>query len=145
MNRFSDHFFFPSISCLQSFFFRLGDWYDAFAQCKGIQGTVGFLIPRLGFRIPCTVHVFCWWNLFSGFQSLLGFWITQEKCRIGFWILQAKIRKAGIRIPLHRAIHFTATAFNLIASEQQRHFRSSLLSLRKIASANPSGETISLT
>ena len=32
-----------------------------------------------------------------------------------------------------------------LACEQQTHFRSSLLSLRKIASANPSGKTISLT
>ena len=33
----------------------------------------------------------------------------------------------------------------LLACEPQTHFRSSLLSLRKIASANPSGKTISVT
>ena len=32
-----------------------------------------------------------------------------------------------------------------LACEQQTHFRSSLLSLRKIVSANPSGKTISVT
>ena len=32
-----------------------------------------------------------------------------------------------------------------VACEQQTHFRSSLLSLRKIASANPSDKTISVT
>ena len=31
---------------------------DAFTPFEGVQGTVGFWIPRLGFRIPCTVHVF---------------------------------------------------------------------------------------
>ena len=31
------------------------------------------------------------------------------------------------------------------ACEQQTHFRSSLFSLRKVASANPSGKTISMT
>ena len=66
-------------------------------KCNGIQGTVGFWISRLWFRIPCTfhVHVSCCWKLFSGFQSLVEFWIPQEKCRIGFWILQEKIRKGG--------------------------------------------------
>ena len=78
--------------------------------------------------IPCT------WKLFAGFQSLVGFWILREKCRIGFWILQQKIRKGG-------GTHFTATAFK-IACEQQTHFRSSLLSLREIESANPRGKTI---
>ena len=33
----------------------------------------------------------------------------------------------------------------MLACEQQTHFRSSLLSLQKIASANPSGKTISVT
>ena len=113
MNRFSDQFFFfCSISSVQRFFFSFGDWYDAFAPCKGPQGTVGFWIPHLGFRIPCTVHVFCWWKMFSGFQSLVGFWIPQEKCRIGFWILQAKSgRQESGFLYIARAIHFTGTAF----------------------------------
>ena len=36
-------------------------------------------------------------------------------------------------------------ALLILACEQQTHFRSSLLSLRKITSANPSGKTISVT
>ena len=42
----------------------------------------GFHALNSGF--PCTVHVFCWWNLLSGFQSLVVFCrIPQEKfCRI---------------------------------------------------------------
>ena len=36
----------------------LCSFLNAFALCNGIQGTVGCWIPRLGFRIPCTVHVF---------------------------------------------------------------------------------------
>ena len=39
-----------------------------FAPCKGIQGSLGFWIPRRGFRIPG-----------AGFQSLsveVGFWIS---------------------------------------------------------------------
>ena len=71
--------FVSSISFLQIFFFCMRDRHDAFAPCEGIQCTVGFWIPRLGFRIPNTVHVFSWWNLFSVFQSLVGFWIPQEK------------------------------------------------------------------
>ena len=43
-------------------------WFvQNFAQCKGIQDSLGFWIPRRGFRIPVT-----------GFQSFsveLGFWI----------------------------------------------------------------------
>ena len=85
--------------------------------------------------IPDSMYIPCTWKLFAGFQSLVGFWIPREKCRIGFWILQQKIRKGG------GGTHFTATAFK-IACEQQTHFRSSLLSLRKIESANPRGKTI---
>ena len=88
------------------------------APCKGIQGTLGFWIPRRGFRIP-----------FTGFQIFLGgTWIPDSNCYWdsgflhlysgfqgpGFRIPQAKISKipdtkcknfpdSGIRIPLHGA------------------------------------------
>ena len=45
----------------------LNGFNSGFAPCKGIQDSLGFWIPRHGFRIPGT-----------GFQSLsveLGFWI----------------------------------------------------------------------
>ena len=105
--------FVSSISSLQSFFFCTEDRHDAFTTCEEIQGTVGFRIPRLGFRIPYTVHVFCCWNLFSGLQSLVGVCrIPQEKfSRIPN--SKGKIRKVEILIPLHAwgAIHFTVTEF----------------------------------
>ena len=82
----------------------MGDRHDAFAPSEGIQGTVGFWISRLGFRIPCTVHLFCWWNLFSGLQSLV-------RQKSGFLYIGGG---GG-------AIHFTATAFkrNLILGDDQ--------------------------
>lgn len=45
-------FFFSSIS------FLCGGPAGCLCPRKGVQGTVGFRISRLGFRIPCTVHVF---------------------------------------------------------------------------------------
>ena len=91
---------------------------EFFAPCKGIQDTLGFWIPRRGFRIP-----------FTGFQIFLGgTWIPDSNCYWdsgflhlysgfqgpGFRIPQAKISKipnskcknfpdSGIRIPLHGA------------------------------------------
>ena len=89
------------------------------APCKGIQDTLGFWIPRRGFRIPIT-----------GFQIFFsGTWIPDSNCQWdsgflllysgfqgpGFRIPQTKISKipdskcknfpdSGIRIPLHGAI-----------------------------------------
>ena len=41
------------------------------APYKGIQYSLGFWIPRRGFWIPSTgFHVFCQWNLDSGFLEL---------------------------------------------------------------------------
>ena len=41
---------------------------------KEIQDSLGFWIPRCGFRIPEVLDSsFCQWNLNSGFQSLVGF------------------------------------------------------------------------
>ena len=43
---------------------------EFFAPCKGIQDTLGFWIPRRGFRIP-----------FTGFQIFLGgTWIPDSNC-----------------------------------------------------------------
>ena len=40
----------------------------------GIQDSLGFWIPRHGFRIPGTgFQIPCKWNLDSGFQTLAGF------------------------------------------------------------------------
>ena len=59
MSRLSDQFvcfFFFHFLFAKFFFFCMG--CDAFTPFEGVQGTVGFWIPRLGFRIPCTIHVF---------------------------------------------------------------------------------------
>ena len=37
-----------------------------FALCKGIQDSLGFWIPRCGFRISGNSGFFCHWNLVSG-------------------------------------------------------------------------------
>ena len=43
------------------------------ASCKGIQDSLGFWIPRRGFRIPGTgFRILCQRNLDPGFQSLGG-------------------------------------------------------------------------
>ena len=72
-----------------------------FAPCIGIQDTLGFWIPRCGFRIPVLrvsgtwildsnrLRDFGFRKLYSGFQSP-GFWIPQSKFH-PFRILQAKI------------------------------------------------------
>ena len=49
-------FFFFHFLFAKFIFFCMG--CDAFTPFEGVQGSVGFWIPRLGFRIPCTVHVF---------------------------------------------------------------------------------------
>ena len=42
-------------------------------QCKGIQESLGFWMPRGGFRITGTgFRNFCWWNMDSRLQSLVG-------------------------------------------------------------------------
>ena len=47
------------------------------STCKRIQDSLGFRIPRHGFRIPGAGFQSFWseWNLDSGFQSLVGFQI----------------------------------------------------------------------
>ena len=53
------------------------------AQCKGIQDTFGFWIPRRGFQIPGTrFWILSQWDLDSGFQSLKGFRILWVVFRI---------------------------------------------------------------
>ena len=50
--------FFSSISSLQSLFFCMGNRYDAFAPCKGMQGTVGLWILRdCGRTTYDTIHL----------------------------------------------------------------------------------------
>ena len=45
-------------------------------QCKEIQDSLGFWIPRRGFRIPGSLFwILCQWNLDSRFQTLVGFQI----------------------------------------------------------------------
>ena len=59
VSRLSDQFvcffFLPFSLCKVNFVCMVS---DAFTPFEGVQGTVGFWMPRLGFRIPCTVHVF---------------------------------------------------------------------------------------
>ena len=70
----------------------------------------GFHALNSGFHVlymffvggSCCLDSNRWWDS-AGFH---------KKNVVAFRILQAKIRKAGIRIPLHGAIHFIATAFN---------------------------------
>ena len=53
---------------------------ERFAPCKykGIQDSLGFWIPRHGFRIPGTgFRILCQWKLDFGFQSLVGFRIPE--------------------------------------------------------------------
>ena len=41
------------------------------APCRGIQDSIGFWIPRRGFRIPgARFQILCPWNLVSGFLEL---------------------------------------------------------------------------
>ena len=47
---------------------------DAFTPFEGVQGTVCWILdstPWIPDSMYCTC--FCWWNLLSGFQSLVGF------------------------------------------------------------------------
>ena len=71
-------------------------------------------------------------------RSLLPCCLTSQ-LMVGSRIGRAKTRVICLRTKY--LCHFLSK----IACEQQTHFRSSLLSLRKIASTNPSGKTISLT
>ena len=48
-------------------------WRIVPRQCKGIQESLGFWMPRGGFRITGTgFRNFCWWNMDSRLQSLVG-------------------------------------------------------------------------
>ena len=76
--------------------------YMRITPCEGIQDSLGFWIPRLGFRIPGTGFLnLCQWNLDSGFQWLVGFRIPSTV----FWIPKPRIadstgkKFAGLRIP----------------------------------------------
>ena len=79
------------------------------AQCKGIQDTFGFWIPRRGFQIPGTrFWILSHWDLDSGFQSLKGFripWVVFRipKCRIPD-SSGKNFPDSGISIFLHEAI-----------------------------------------
>ena len=51
--------------------------------CKEMEDSLGFWIPRSGFRIPDNkFRIPCKWNLDSGFQSLAGFRISWAEFRI---------------------------------------------------------------
>ena len=68
-----------------------------YPPCKGIQDSLGFWIPRRGFRIQSTgFRILCQWDsgfleLYSGFQSP-GFWIPQAKIS---WIRESGIPYMG--------------------------------------------------
>ena len=79
-----------------------------FAIWKKIQNSLGFWIPRSGFRILCQ------YNLDSGFQSLVGFrfpWAVHRIPKPGIPDSTSKnFSDSGIRIPLHVVnIHFRST------------------------------------
>ena len=64
---------------------------SVFAPGKGIQDTLGFWIPRRGFRIPIT-----------GFQIFFsGTWIPDSNCQwySGFLLLYSGFQGPGFRIP----------------------------------------------
>ena len=64
------------------------NWLYLSASCKVIQDSLGFWIPRHGFRIPATgFRVLCQWNLDSRYQSLVGFQIPGAV----FWIPKPRI------------------------------------------------------
>jgi len=78
------------------------------AQCKGIQDTFGFWIPRRGFQIPGTrFWILSQWDLDSGFQSLKGFRIPWVVFRIPKSRIPDPTNKnfldSGISISLHEA------------------------------------------
>ena len=50
-----------------------------FFPCKKIQDSLEFWNSRRWFRIPGTEFQSCWWNLDSGFQSLVGFQIPNSR------------------------------------------------------------------
>ena len=53
------------------------------APCQVIQYSLEFWIPHCRFRIPGTeFQIPCQQNLYSGFQSLAGFWISWAGLRI---------------------------------------------------------------
>ena len=74
--------------------------------------------------------------------------------KTNFMIFYPRQKKVNVNVPLtpqntvikqrHGDKIFRCSHWS-VACEQQTHFRSLLLSLRKIASANPSGKTISIT
>ena len=79
------------------------------AQCKGIQNTFGFWIPRRGFQIPGTrFWILSQWDLDSGFQSLKGFRIPWVVFRIPKSRIPDSSGKnfpdSGFSIFLHKAI-----------------------------------------
>ena len=79
------------------------------AQCKGIQNTFGFWIPRRGFQIPGSrFWILSQWDLDSGFQSLKGFRIPWVVFRIPKSRIPDSSGKnfpdSGISISLHEAI-----------------------------------------
>ena len=80
------------------------------AQCKGIQDTFGFWIPRRGFQIPGTrFWILSQWDLDSGFQSLKGFRIPWVVFRIPKSRIPDSSGKnfpdCGISFSLHEAIN----------------------------------------
>ena len=65
------------------------------APREGIQNSLGFWIPRRGFRILGPgARILCQWKLDSGFQALVGFRILWTV----FWILKPRIPDAAAKI-----------------------------------------------
>ena len=85
--------FLPSRARPRSFSFRPQTCYAGYciAPLKGIQGSLGFWIPRHGFRIICQ------WNLDSGFPSA-AFRIPHQKF-------------AAFRIPQERISRIPGSGF----------------------------------
>ena len=80
------------------------------AQCKGIQDTFRFWIPRRGFQIPGTrFWILSQWDLDSGFQSLKGFripWVVFRIPKSGIPDSSGKnFPDCGISFSLHEAIN----------------------------------------
>ena len=72
------------------------------APREGIQNSLGFWIPRHGFRILGPgFRILCQWNLDSGFQALVGFRIFFELYS-GFQSPESRVLRqkfSGFRIP----------------------------------------------
>ena len=76
--------------------------YMRITPCKRIQDSLGFWIPRLGFRIPGTgFWNLCQWNLDSGFQWLVGFRIPWTV----FWIRKPRIADSTGKNSLDYGFH----------------------------------------